>query len=322
MRAKIMILSGNDQAKRLAFSVQGVLSDLAIAFGHSFLMKEEKISTASVAEYGSAMTQEAIDEAKQCDAVLCLTDDGQGVIELAAGIGSIVCGHVYQLPEMLAQHSLLKSGTLPHGLIAWPLSTQPNTLTDAAVLVYGLSKAQLVPIREIPLTGKRSRDWMVATGSVAAQNGQTQPHLSDVNHVLEGLLTVPEEMGIVFATPSAASSVHAVASSLSGLSPLLFDTYWDKQRAIAHAVQIGQNAAPDMTNPFGALYAAAHMLKHTLRLTREADCLLTSIHNVLEAGWRTPDMQVDNAALHIGTEAICGLISQQIELAGALVNLS
>ena len=85
----------------------------------------------------------------------------------------------------------------------------------------------------------------------------------------------------------------------------------------AACVSDDKQTAP--TNPFGALYAASHMLKHVFNLRSEADCLLTSIQNVLEAGWRTADLHTVDPAMYISPEAVCGLISEQIELAGTLI---
>ncbi|NLD33979.1 MAG: hypothetical protein GX653_03635 [Clostridiales bacterium] len=320
MRAKMMLMSGDDQAKRLAFSVQGVLSDLAVAFGHSFLIKEEKISSASMADYGSPMTQEAVDASRDCDAVLCLTADHQGVVELAGGLGCHLCGHVYDLPEVLAAHALLKSNALPQGLIAVPIQMTPEALTHAAELLYTMARTAQRTLREIPATGKRRADWEAATGAASAAYSQTLPTRFTLGQGLDLVLGSPGDMGILFASPSAGEALHAAASQVSGLPLLLYDVYWDMNAARVYAARIREGDAPAGGNPFGVLYAAAHMLKHTLNLPREADCLLTSIRNVLDAGWRTPDLHAEDHAMHIDAEAICGLISEQIELAGTLMN--
>jgi 3-isopropylmalate dehydrogenase len=54
-------------------------------------------------------------------------------------------------------------------------------------------------------------------------------------------------------------------------------------------------AAPDLAgrnraNPFGAIASAAMMLRHTARLTREADLVDDAIRHVLDAGLRPADL--------------------------------
>ena len=39
MRARIMFITGSEQARALGYAVEEVLTDLALAFHHSFLIK-------------------------------------------------------------------------------------------------------------------------------------------------------------------------------------------------------------------------------------------------------------------------------------------
>ena len=43
MRARLTMLSDSARSKLLVQAVQQVLTDVALAFGHSFLMKDEKM---------------------------------------------------------------------------------------------------------------------------------------------------------------------------------------------------------------------------------------------------------------------------------------
>ena len=57
------------------------------------------------------------------------------------------------------------------------------------------------------------------------------------------------------------------------------------------------------------------MLKNSLNLEREAACVEAGIRNVLQAGWRTPDVaRADVKPLTAGQ--ISDLVCQQIEVAG------
>ena len=60
------------------------------------------------------------------------------------------------------------------------------------------------------------------------------------------------------------------------------------------------------------------MLKHAVKLEKEAGCLEAALSNVLQAGWRTEDiLSADTQLTDIegAAELICG----QIELAGSWI---
>ena len=59
------------------------------------------------------------------------------------------------------------------------------------------------------------------------------------------------------------------------------------------------------------------MLRYSLKLEQEADCVDSAVKNILEAGWRTPDMT--NMGDGISAYKMQQLISEQINLAGELL---
>lgn len=316
MRAKIMFLSGDTPSKALVLAVQGVLGDLAVAFGHSFVMKEDKVADASVQAFGSPMTQETIDACQDVNCVLAISQSGRGVEALAQGLNACIGSHSFRIPECMSGHSLLKSGALPEGVLVYPLSMAQGSLSQAAKLVYQGAKQAGLGVREIPFTGKLSDAWAQATGAEAARNPQTIQQVSTLDQTLPELLTHPEMMGIIFAHPAACKAIKKLAEAISGLPSLTYDCYLS-QRPIVYAVTISGDV-PDGDSPFGLLYASVDMLRHSFMLEKEADCLYTSITNVLEAGWRTQDIALPGDA-RIGTGAICSLISEQISLVGHLI---
>ena len=65
--------------------------------------------------------------------------------------------------------------------------------------------------------------------------------------------------------------------------------------------------------------ALSSMLRITLQLEREADCMDSALRNVLEYGWRTPDMMPTDESKVITPEEMTDLICEQISLAGQLM---
>ena len=62
-------------------------------------------------------------------------------------------------------------------------------------------------------------------------------------------------------------------------------------------------------------------LRDTLKLDREAACMEAAIRNVLQAGWRTPDVARPDAKPLIADQ-IADLVCQQIEVAGEWISQS
>ena len=317
MRAKIMFLSGDAPSKALVLAVQGVLEDLAIAFGHSFVMKEDKVADASVQAYGSPMTQETIDTCQDVNCVLAVSRSGQGVEALAQGLNACAGSISFFIPKCMGEHSLLKSGALPEGVIVYPMSMTKDLFSQAVKLVYQDAEKAGLPVREIPFTGKLNDAWAQVTGAEAARHPQTVQQMCSLDLTLPEIINQPDKMGVIFAQPAVCRTIKALAETIGGLPSFTYDCYLG-QCPIVYATTLS-GEVPDGDSPFGLLYAAADMLKHSFMLSREGDCLNTSITNVLEAGWRTQDIAFPGDA-RIGTGAICNLISEQISLVGKLIN--
>lgn len=317
MRTKILLVADEAAGHVLATSIQEVLTELAVAFGHSFVIREEKIGSASQAAYGVSLTQETVDEAADCDAVLCLSAHREDHVALASGLHCSLACHVFALPSALAQSSRLKQEEAPAGLLMFPLGTDPTAFGHA---VRGaLALAQLYGqerLTQIPFTGALLKAWE-GSNAASAVPPATNLHKATLPEALHALTQAPSHMGAVFAAPSSCEALDAVAVGLSGLPSACFHSvYWGEQPAM-YASVVGQHSQ-DTVSPFGALFACVDMLRHVFHLTREADCLSSSIHNVVDAGWRTTDMQ-PGPLPRVGTDAICKLICEQIALAGQLM---
>jgi 3-isopropylmalate dehydrogenase len=76
-------------------------------------------------------------------------------------------------------------------------------------------------------------------------------------------------------------------------------------------------SAPDiagtgLANPLGAIASAALLLRHSARLEREAQDIETSIRSVLEAGYRTADIQARTGKYIIGTTEMGRLVAEAV----------
>lgn len=76
-------------------------------------------------------------------------------------------------------------------------------------------------------------------------------------------------------------------------------------------------SAPDiagtgLANPLGAIASAALLLRHTARLEKESQDIEASIRVVLEAGYRTADIQGQNGRYIVGTAEMGRLVAEAV----------
>jgi 3-isopropylmalate dehydrogenase len=71
-------------------------------------------------------------------------------------------------------------------------------------------------------------------------------------------------------------------------------------------------AGRDVANPLGAIASAALLLRHTARLEQEAQDVEAAVRGVLEAGYRTADLQGGPGKLIVGTAEMGALVSDAV----------
>lgn len=315
MRAKIMLATGDPACRALGLAAQDILTELAVAFGHSFVMKEEHIGSASQHAYGMTLTQETVDEAAQCDAVVCISGSADDHVAIAGSLNCVLGCRPFSLPEALGSDSLHRFGAQPQGLLMFPLRTDARAMRRAAGLAHGLAAENQGTLAEIPFSGTLADSWHAATKTLEGNAAQTRT--SSLKEALFTLMRQPENLGTVYGTPASCDALEAAAIGMSGLPrSCYYSAYWS-DRPVVYGCLVDA-VAEDSVSPFGVLFACADLLRHGLKLVREADCLTSSIINVLNAGWRTMDMPAGELP-RVGTDAVCKLICEQIALAGQLM---
>lgn len=72
-------------------------------------------------------------------------------------------------------------------------------------------------------------------------------------------------------------------------------------------------AGQDKANPLAMILSAATMLKHSFQMDVEANVIERAVNEVLNAGYRTGDLQADMNNMVVGTKAMVQLVSERIE---------
>jgi hypothetical protein len=301
MRAKILMLAGEAGFRENLRAAEQILSDVAVAFGHSLVMRgavardltEDDIH-ASVLEY---------------DAILAVGSRA-GIGNLASKMNCIYGLRQYKTLVGLLDISRLKDGCQPVGALVWPLLDTDAGLNIAAVAAAALAKEAHSRFLLLPPQDGESA-WITAASKAAMYAALEAPPSLSPEAVLEELLSHLEENLVILTNGHDAGLTDSLLCYLGGLGGLTYTMYaGDKRRFFAVSPETGK---PGL---FASLYAAAAMLEKNLKLTREAECLKTALDNVLASGWRAREMGTFEKTLP--DEDILRLVSEQIALAGEL----
>lgn len=301
MRAKLMLLPGNAVGERLCGIAEEVLTDVSGSFGHSFSLLREKIGESSIRAYDTPLTEETVEACAAADAVLLGDTDCPGVDTLLLSLGA----------PFRARSFALKNGRF---LLVQAAALDAKTLGEVMQKAFELAKAEEMPFFYVAPSGKAVQDYQAAIGVRKAEFPTVPVTELTPPQAVDQLVHAPETLGVFVVPPYAGSMLCAMATALHGAPMLLFDAC-ESKRAFIYAPVVSLDAQEnDELNPMGMILAVARLLRGALKLEKEADCVEAAVRNVLDAGWRTPDMSGGNET--VGTYRMLQLVADQINLAG------
>lgn len=280
MRARFYTIPFNHQATKLSAFLEQSLSEIAIAFGHSFIIKNIALDDAP-----TLLREES--------ALVLLLGDEKELDEAAQTLQMFAA-------ECFISHSdrdvsLLKTDELFQGSVLSPLNAMQATL--AALKGY-LQASQKTLSSETPL--------------ITCEDGCVSTMLQMLQH--------PSKMGRLISDYHAGQIIQKTALLLSGGACYNFKTLLGNHGTVFTVTVPNAPNDPQSVSPFGMYYAVAHALQKELRLEQEANCLLSAVNNVLSATWRTRDCLTSDEQKMATTEQIGTLINEQISLVGELIN--
>lgn len=303
MRAKILFLSQNGKYREDTRLAQQALSELALAFSHSFMMREMELA--------EEMTAVQVMQAVQDQDAVILSGDRDALQDAAWKLG-VYATAVRTRPIGLSELSRLKSGASPSALLMTPISESASALNKAAVLACSLAKQSRAELFYIP--GEPKDIWQNELNKAAMYAALPAPVSDSADGMLSRLLYDDKRNPAIIAPNEEERFLKNLLVFLSGTEHLIHQNFYAENR-IYQAVSPVQ---PDSKLPlFSMLFATADTVRYALKLEREADCLLTAISNVLSSGWRTKEFP-DAGDQQIGEEEVLELIARQVQLAGEL----
>lgn len=308
MNAKIMLLTSDDRGDMLCSYAEECLLGIGGAFGHSFSLLREKLGEKSIQAYGTSLTRETVDACRKCSGIVLGNASAEGVELLAAEL---------RLPLQVRCEPGFTGLVERDPLICRAVSLEPEMLEKAAENAFDLAQAEGRCLLHALPSGKNAENWEKTVN----QKGKDHPEVECVqmaaDRALSFLLEQPEKVGTLFCPPYIGKMYLAAFTSRNLQPALLYDCYKGDRQGMYAAVQRENTRAAEEASPLGILLAACALLRDTLHLEREAECLYSAVRNVYESGWRTKDMNGEKET--VPGSKIVELILNQIELASRFV---
>lgn len=358
MKAKIVTLPGDGIGPEIMAQAVKTLTSVACAFGHSFTLLERKLGGASIDAFGEPLTPGVLKECQGADAVLLGAVGGpqwdglaaerrpeKGLLALRSGLEVFANLRPLKVYEALADASPLKkellrdvdvlmvrelTGDVYFGEHRWEGDWAGDEMTytrreieRAAHLAFRLAQGRRNRLCSVDKANVLavSRLWRDTVDRVAGQYPSVAVTHLYVDNCAMQLAREPARFDVIFTGNLFGDILSDEAAAVAGTLGVM-------PSASLGAGSLGlyepiHGSAPDiagrdMANPLGMILSCALLLRCSLGLEREAACVEAACRNVIEAGWRTPDMAAPGYP-SIGTQGMGELVCEQIELAGEIM---
>jgi len=302
MRAKFLLLAEKPAYREGLRWAQELLSELAVAFSHSFLMREDILQDRQPELAALALEHE----------VILLAGSRSSAETCAESLGCFAGLTRLNLSEASGELSRLKEGKAPAADLFWPLTGDNPIISKLAVAVCAHAKREGKPI--ILCQDESRGDWEAIFGKAAMYAALPVPDSLPFEQTLDRILFHPQQQALVVAPPGQSAMLRSLLCYLGGAEHLQHTVYLSDHRPLFHVTPVTDQQGLPL---FALLYAAKDAVKFALGLNREADCLETAIDNVLQSGWRTSEFGL--LPKTIAHEEAIRLMVEQVQLAGELM---
>ncbi len=358
MRARIVCLPGDGIGPEVMQEAVRVLTSVACAFDHSFTFVEDKLGSAAIQAYGTPLADKTLDSCRSADAVLVGASSGpawdklsqdmpvkSGLHLLQTGLGLYAGLHHCAIPPAPSAASPLREnlvGSVDMTLV-WPLSggsddsfmeeegQRPvDTVSTTAIQAEQVTRLAFRLARErrksvclafLADLSATTRLWRETNLRVSRDYPDVAAKWLEADLCAIELLKRPSRFDILLAGPMLHRPLSGITAGIIGSLGLAPCTFVGDNLPYVYLPAQGEEAllaGRDMANPIAMILCAAMMLRKSLHLYSEADCVEMAVKNVLDSGWRTADMAIGNEP-RVGTQAIGKLIAEQVDTAGAIM---
>lgn len=309
MHAKIVLLYENEAGKALCDTASRIIAEAAVSFGHTFTLPVRRCPAQDT------VPDEVLELCLQAQGVIAASADMRCLPDLALEMMCTCRVRELRYAHLIEDHSLTLNGRALNALLVQALSSEPEALQDTARRAYAISMEENLPILQTPPAGKLAQDWKNAVRSADSLRAPFHAREIALQEAVPMMVRQPDRLGILLCPPYAGAILSPAAGALCGAPGMNFDAYLGGPCPLCAPMEQSDNALHDALNPFGMLRAIVYMLHVGMHLEREAACVQAAIGNVLQAGWRTADIAVEDGKT-LQMNGIVELICEQIEVAG------
>ncbi|MBA3270420.1 MAG: 3-isopropylmalate dehydrogenase [Acidobacteria bacterium] len=330
MRLKIVLLPGDGIGPEVMVQAARVLQLVGDAFGHQLHSAQFAIGAAALRRHGTALPTETLNACLGSTAVLLgavgdpafdhLAAENRpesGLLKLRVALGgfanlrparteeALIDATPYR-PERVAGADLLIVRELLGGLYyGQPRGASP----DAAFNTMRYTREEVARVARVAFeqAGRRrglvtsvdkanvletSQLWRATVDDVSRAYPHVRLEHMYVDACAMRLAFEPPHFDVILTENTFGDILSDQAAALAGSIGMLPSASVGGRVDLYEPVH---GSAPDIAglnraNPFGAIASVAMMLRHTARLTREADLVENAIRHVLSAGMRPADL--------------------------------
>ena len=310
MNGKIMLLVPDRMGEALCGWAEELIGEISLSFGSSITLVRERIGQRSRESWGAALTEETVEACRQCGGVFCGGADADGLNDLCLSL---------ELPLRVRRFPAYE-GRSPVTLCR-VTDTEPELLAHAVMQAFSLALEEGKPLMYVSPAGKKAgADFSNAVRVCAERTPHVFCQALSPEEMLAAVISHPEKLGVLLLPPYLARLAETAAREMSPV-PALAGEYAKNSDIGVFAPVVPENAAlAGQVSPVGTVKCVSRLLRETLKMENEADCLDTALNNVLRSGWHTLDMPGETPS--VTAEAMLKLILEQVELAGSFMNKS
>ena len=330
MKARIVTLPGDGVGPEVTAAAVAVLKTVAARYEHAFAFEEQLIGGIAIDATGEPLPAASLAACRSADAVLLGAVGGpkwsdpnapvrpeQGLLALRAALGVYANLRPLQVHPALANLSPLKNEKLKdvdvlfvRELTGGAYFGAKTRTADAATDECRYTEAEIERVvrRAFALARERrhhltsvdkanvletSRLWRNVVQRLAAEYRDVTVEHQLVDSMAMLLLTQPSRYDVVVTENLFGDILTDEAAALAGSLGLLPSaSLGEGKRGLYEPIH---GSAPDIAgqgvaNPTGAMLSAAMLLRHSLGLEEEAQCVEAAVSQVLEHGPRTRDV--------------------------------
>ena len=325
MEYRIGLIHGDGIGPEIVKEAKKVLDAVCEKYGHKFEYTNLLLGGASIDVHGVPLTDETIEEAKKCDAVLMGSIGGDaktspwyklspdkrpeaGLLKIRKSLGlfaNLRPAYLYQelkdacplKEEIIGEgFDMLIMRELTGGLYFGERSTvEENGIRKATdTLTYSETEIRRIAIRAFDIAMKRKKKvTRVDKANVAKDSPEVTLEHMLVDNCAMQIVHNPCQFDVVLTENMFGDILSDEASMVAGSIGMLSSASLNETKFGLYEPSHG--SAPDIAgkniaNPIATVLSAAMMLRYSLDLDQEAEAVENAVQKILKDGYRTVDI--------------------------------